>query len=87
MVDLEVQAAQDALRGCRLVVLHEIDVDTPCDKVGLLVGFHEVAPLVSVRLHVDDDDTVNRSRGKGEVPKVFLHFYSSLRRLSSLLNW
>lgn len=67
VVDLEVEPAQDALGARGLVVLNEIDVDTARDKVGLLVGFHEVAAIVAVALHVHDDHAVDGRLGEDEV--------------------
>jgi hypothetical protein len=67
VVDLEVKATQDALRGGGLVVLDELDVDATGHEVGALVGLHEVAARVAVRLGVDDGHALDRGGREGEV--------------------
>ena len=59
VVDLEVEASQDPPHARGLVVLHEVDVDATRHEVGALVGLHEGAPLVAVRLGFDNNDPVD----------------------------
>ena len=56
---LEVQAPEDTPGAAALVVLDEGLVDASGNKIVQLVGFHEVAPVVTENLGLNDDDSGN----------------------------
>ena len=74
MVLLEMQAAQHALGGAALVILHEGFVDARCGELVALVGLHKIAAVVAEHLRLNDDDTGDLSLRKGE----FAHNYFPL---------
>jgi len=53
---LIVQAAQDAARRARVIVLHEVSVDPQLPKMAGMVGFHEEAAFVSEDPGLEDQD-------------------------------
>ena len=67
MLNLEMEASQHTLGARRLVILDEIDVDAARHEVRLLVGFHEVAAVIPVALHVDDNHASDGRLSKSEV--------------------
>ena len=54
MVLLEMQAAQHALGGAALVILHEGFVDARCGELVDLVGLHKIAAVIAKNSRLDD---------------------------------
>ena len=59
---LEVEAAQGALRGARVVVLDELDLDAELGPGVAAVGLDHEAALVAVDLRLEQDDPVELRR-------------------------
>src|SRR6476660_10080322 len=64
LLNLIMQAAQDALAGFGMIILHELERDTGLRKVSLLVTFKKKAPLVLEYFWLDQQDVGERSRDK-----------------------
>lgn len=54
VLGLEVQAAQHALGGAALVILHEGFVDARCGELVDLVGLHKIAAVIAKNSRLDD---------------------------------
>lgn len=67
---LEVQAPEDPPGAAALVVLDEGLVDARGGEVVQLVGLHEVAPVVTEDLGLNDDDTRNFRIVEGEIAHI-----------------
>ena len=75
---LEMQTAQNALSGHRLIILHEVNINSSFLHIFLVVGFHEIATSITVNSRLNHIKPFNTTN-------IFLNFNLSHFLLSPLL--
>ena len=64
---LEVQSAQHALCGHRLIVLHKVDIDASFLHIFFVVGFHEISTSITMNSRLNNTESLDAAY-------IFLNF-------------
>lgn len=84
MLNLKMKSTQTPPCAGRLVILHELTVDTAHNRVRTLVRFHEVATGVAVAFNINNLHALNRRVSKRKVPERNLIRHSQTRNSSTV---